>query len=56
MVAASRTVLFPAASRTVTVLVAQLVHAPVDSNGNPLCTTVPATLTSAGRPVVPPLA
>jgi hypothetical protein len=56
VVAASRIVLLPAFSCTVTDLVAQAFHAPVLSNGTPACATVPFTLTSAGRPIALPLA
>ena len=56
VIAASRTELVPAATCTVKLLVAHVVHAPVASKAKPDCTTAPLTLMSAGRFAVPPLA
>src|SRR5687767_12058739 len=56
VVAASRTVLTPALSCTVTVRVAHVVHPLVAANAIPAWATDPLTLTSPGRFVPLPLA
>src|SRR5687767_13939462 len=56
VVAFSWIVLLPAFTDTVRVLVAHVVQAPVAPNGLAACATEPLTSTSAGRPVVVPLA
>ena len=56
VVAVSLILFVPAARFTVNVWLAQVSHVPVPPNERPAETTVPFTLTSAGRLVVVPLA